>query len=194
MFLGAIYRSRGRRPGHEGLARFHGNRARRDRRNAGRILHHPHGSGISRGDMGRAGHGPGRVWAGPAHEGEQAVWPLRALATPVLDFSGRMPYCSVQSSTMGCSLREFIAPTSNRCISTAGRPDDRRDRATRRRSPLRPDALLGVVSGRRRRRVAGNATAFGERNMRYMLSIDSIWKIRPTTSATCPGRAPSGAT
>ena len=25
-------------------------------------------------------------------------------------------------------------------------------------------------------RVAGNATAFGERNMRYMLSIDSIWK------------------
>jgi hypothetical protein len=34
--------------------------------------------------------------AGPADEGEQAVWRMRTLATPVLDLSGRMPYCSVQ--------------------------------------------------------------------------------------------------
>src|SRR5262245_7276153 len=36
------------------------------------------------------------AWAGPADEGEAGVSPLRELATPLLDLSGRMPYCSVQ--------------------------------------------------------------------------------------------------
>ena len=37
------------------------------------------------------------VYDGPADEGEAAVQPLRELGNPVLDFSGRMPYCAIQS-------------------------------------------------------------------------------------------------
>src|SRR5262245_30868773 len=36
------------------------------------------------------------IWVGPENEAERAVQPLRELATPLLDLSGRMPYCSVQ--------------------------------------------------------------------------------------------------
>ena len=37
------------------------------------------------------------VYDGPADEGEAAVQPLRELGKPVLDFSGKMPYCAIQS-------------------------------------------------------------------------------------------------
>ena len=36
------------------------------------------------------------VYDGPADEGEAAVQPLRELGNPVLDFSGKVPYCAIQ--------------------------------------------------------------------------------------------------
>ncbi len=116
------------------------------------------------------------VWAGPADEGEQAVWPLRKLATPVLDVSGRMPYCSVQKLYDGMFPKGvhrayfkslYLNGLDDRMIDeiaprAADRPSDR---------TLCSVWYLGGAVGR----VAGNATAFGERTMRYMLSIDSIW-------------------
>ena len=92
------------------------------------------------------------VWAGPAHEGEQAVWPLRDIGHAGAGF--QRPDALLQRSE---ALRWTVPQgSSSRLLQIAvsqrpGRPDDRRDRAARRRSPLRPDALLGVVSGRRRR-------------------------------------------
>jgi hypothetical protein len=37
------------------------------------------------------------VYAGPADEGEQVVQPLRELGEPIIDFSGQMSYCAVQT-------------------------------------------------------------------------------------------------
>jgi len=117
------------------------------------------------------------VWAGPASEGERAVQPLRELATPLLDLSGRMPYCSVQS------LYDGMFPKGGhrayfKSVYLNGLDDAMIDaiapRATDRPSDLTLCSvwyLGGAVS-----RVPGSATAFGDRNMRYMLSIDSIWK------------------
>src|SRR5262249_19601925 len=38
----------------------------------------------------------GAVYAGDADEGERLLQPLRELAEPVIDFSGRMRYCELQ--------------------------------------------------------------------------------------------------
>jgi hypothetical protein len=145
--------------------------------------------------MWRAGHGPGRGLGGPAHEGEQAVWPLRTLATPVLDLSSRMPYCSVQKLYDGLFPKGvhrayfkslYLDGLDDRMIAEiASRAVDRLSDLT-----LCSVWYLGGAVGR----VAGNATAFGERNMRYMLSIDSIWKHPADDERNLPGRAPSGAT
>ena len=90
------------------------------------------------------------VWAGPADEGEAAVQPLRVLADPLLDFRARCPTARCSSCTTGCSSRGNTAPTSSRFISKAWTTQMRgRDRAARGRPPIRPDALLGLVHGRR---------------------------------------------
>jgi len=117
------------------------------------------------------------IWAGPADEGEQAVGPLRTLATPMLDFSGRMPYCSVQKLydglfPKGAHRAYFKSLYLNRL------DDGMIDEITRRATDCPSDLTLCSVwyLGGAVARVAGNATAFGERTMRYMLSIDSLWK------------------
>jgi FAD/FMN-containing dehydrogenase len=116
------------------------------------------------------------VWAGPAEEGERALQLLRALATPLLDFSGRMSYCEVQSlydalfpkgalrayfkslymDTLEDAAIEEIAPRA------ADRPSDR---------SLVSVWYMGAAVGR----VPKEATAFGDRSFRWMLSIDALW-------------------
>ena len=117
------------------------------------------------------------VWAGGADEGERAVQPLREFAKPLIDLSGRMPYCTVQQlydplfpkgvhrayfksvylNGLDDAAIDMIAP---RC---ADRPSDL--------SLCSVWYLGGAVS-----RVAGDATAFGDRDMQYMLSVDLLWK------------------
>lgn len=117
------------------------------------------------------------VWAGPANEGERAVQPLRELATPLLDLSGRMPYCSVQRLYDGM-FPKGVHRVYFKSIYLNGLDDAMIDAIAPRAADRPSDLTLcsvwylgGAVS-----RVPGNATAFGDRNMRYMLSIDSIWK------------------
>lgn len=116
------------------------------------------------------------VYDGPANEGEAAIRPLRELGSPVLDFSGRMPYCAIQS------LYDSLFPKG-------------RDRSYFKSMYLnslddtvisdivahwasRPSAL-SLTSvwhfGGAVQRAPSDATAFGDRAMPFMLSIDSIW-------------------
>jgi hypothetical protein len=117
------------------------------------------------------------VWAGPADEGAGAVQCLRELAKPLLDFSGQMPYREVQRLYDGLfpngvhrayfkslylygldnAVIDEIAPRA------AARPTDR---------TLCSVWYLGGTVGR----VPRYATAFGDRGMRWMLSIDAIWE------------------
>jgi FAD/FMN-containing dehydrogenase len=117
------------------------------------------------------------VWAGPADAGERAVQPLRELAVPLLDISGRMPYCTVQRLYDGLFPKGahrayfksvYLNGLDDRMI------EDIAPRAADRPSDLTLCSVwyLGGAVGR----VPGNATAFGDRNMKYMLSIDSLWK------------------
>jgi FAD/FMN-containing dehydrogenase len=117
------------------------------------------------------------VWAGPAEEGERALQPLRELATPLLDFSGRMPYCDVQKLYDGLfpkgKHRAYFKSVYLNGLSDA-MIDEIAPRATDRPSDLTLCSVWhmgGAVA-----RVAADATAFGARDMRFMLSIDSIWE------------------
>jgi len=117
------------------------------------------------------------VWAGQADAGQPAVQPLRELATPLLDLSGRMPYCSVQRLYDGL-FPKGVHRAYFKSVYLNGL-DDRMIEEIAPRATDRPSDLtlcsvwyLGGAVGR----VSGNATAFGDRNMKYMLSIDSIWK------------------
>jgi FAD/FMN-containing dehydrogenase len=117
------------------------------------------------------------VWAGSADEGEHAVQYLRELASPLLDFSGQMSYCEVQRlydglfpkgvhrayfkslylDNLNDAMIDEIAPRA------ADRPSDR--------TLCSVWYLGGAVA-----RVPRDATAFGDRGMRWMLSIDAIWE------------------
>jgi FAD/FMN-containing dehydrogenase len=117
------------------------------------------------------------VWAGPADEGEQAVQPLRELAEPLLDLSGQMSYCEVQS-IYDAMFPKGVHRAYFKSVYLNGFDDKIIDeiapRATDRPSDLTLCSvwyMKGAVS-----RVPSDATAFGARDMGWMLSIDSIWE------------------
>jgi len=117
------------------------------------------------------------VWAGPADEGEAAVQPLRVLADPLLDFSGQMPYCDVQRLFDGLfpkgECRAYF-----KSVYLNGLDDAMIDEIAPRAADRPSDRTLCSVwyMGGATARVAGDATAFGDRDMGWMLSIDAIWE------------------
>jgi FAD/FMN-containing dehydrogenase len=116
------------------------------------------------------------VYDGPAEEGEVLVSPLRAFGTPIADFSGIIPYRTIQA------LYDTIFPKG-------------RDRNYWKSLYLRTldhDAIGNIVAHLTQRpseltfasiwafggavqRVPAAATAFGDRSAPYMLSLDAIW-------------------
>lgn len=116
------------------------------------------------------------VFDGPAPLGEAVTRPLRQLGQPLLDFSDAMPYRVIQT------LYDPLFPKG-------------RDRCYWKSTYLRDldeDTLRDVLDGLSRRpsdmtfssiwwlggavaRVPPEATAFGDRSMRWMLSLDAIW-------------------
>jgi hypothetical protein len=115
------------------------------------------------------------IWAGDPEEGERAIAPLRTLAKPLLDMSGRMEYLDLQRS-----LDPFF-PKGRRYYWKAHYLDGLTDAAietTAEWSGRRPsnDTLVivrhcgGAIS-----RVGAEETAFGDRSSEWMLSIDSTW-------------------
>ena len=94
----------------------------------------------------------------------------------MLDFSGKMPYCAIQSLYDGLFPKgrdrsyfksHYLSSLSDAVIA---------DIAARWASRPSPMSLMSVWHfGGAVQRVAADATAFGDRSMPYMLSIDAIW-------------------
>jgi len=117
------------------------------------------------------------VWAGPADEGEQAVQPLRELAEPLLDISGQMPYCDVQQLYDGL-FPKGVHHAYFKSVYLNGFDDAMIDEIAPHATDRPSDLTLCSVwyMGAATSRVAGDATAFGDRGMGWMLSIDGIWE------------------
>jgi FAD/FMN-containing dehydrogenase len=116
------------------------------------------------------------VYDGPAEEGEALVAPLRTFGTPLADFSGIMPYRTIQG------LYDAIFPKGR----------DRSYWKSLYLQTLDDDAIGDIVAllakrpsemtfasiwafGGAVQRMPAAATAFGDRSAPYMLSLDAIW-------------------
>ena len=117
------------------------------------------------------------LYDGPAEAGEQVVAPLRRFGEPLVDFSGRMPYRTVQTFRDG-----FFPKGSDRCYwkSTylSGLSDDVIHEITARLATRPSEMTFASIwkFGGFVQRVPADATAFGDRSMPFMLSIDAIWQ------------------
>ena len=116
------------------------------------------------------------VYAGDADEGEQILQPLREQGELVADFSGQIEYCELQK------LFDTLMPAGDyRCYWKShylnGLSDDIIDMIMEgNASPPSPNTLSSIWNfGGATADVAADATAFGDRSMPYMLSIDSVW-------------------
>lgn len=116
------------------------------------------------------------VYAGDADEGEALLQPLRELGDLVTDFSCQIEYCELQK------LFDTLMPAGDyRCYWKShylnGLSDEIIDtimeRAVTTPSPNTLSSIWnfgGATAG-----VTADATAFGDRSMPYMYSIDSVW-------------------
>lgn len=116
------------------------------------------------------------LFAGNADEGQVLLQPLRKLGELVADFSGQMDYCAVQK------LFDAIIPFGrHRCYwkshYLSGLSDSVIDLILEgNAAPPSPNTLSSIWNfGGATARVGSADTAFGDRSMPYMFSIDSIW-------------------
>ncbi len=116
------------------------------------------------------------VYAGNAADGEELLQPLRDLGNLVSDFSGRMNYCDVQQ------LFDALMPAGQyRCYWKSHYLSGLSDAAIAdivdgNRNPPSPNTLSSIWNfGGATAAVPAEATAFGDRSMPYMFSIDSVW-------------------
>lgn len=116
------------------------------------------------------------VYDGPADEGERIVAPLRNFGTPLVDFSGRMPYRVIQT------LYDAIFPKGrDRCYwkSTYLRNlddhvvDEICAGLSKRPSDMTFSSVWKFAGAMQE--VPPDATAFGDRSAPFMLSLDAIW-------------------
>jgi FAD/FMN-containing dehydrogenase len=116
------------------------------------------------------------AYAGPVEEGERVLQPLRDLATPLLDASGPMQYLELQkifdADYPAHELRYYWKSThltelSDEAIERIA------ENAAKAPSPLCTTDLwhnAGAI-----RRVPDDATAFGGRNVQYLLTASADW-------------------
>jgi FAD/FMN-containing dehydrogenase len=116
------------------------------------------------------------VYSGDAAEGETLLQPLRELGTMVADFSSRMNYCDVQQ------LFDTLMPSGDfRCYWKAryltGLTDEMIDLAMQNAKAAPSDNTLSSLwnFGGATAQVPAEATAFGDRSMGWMYSLDGIW-------------------
>ena len=116
------------------------------------------------------------VYAGDAKKGEELLQPLRELGELVTDFSGQIEYCELQK------LFDTLMPFGEyRCYWKShyinGLSDQVIDLILEgNAAPPSPNTLSSIWNfGGATARVAADATAFGDRSMPYMFSIDSVW-------------------
>lgn len=121
-------------------------------------------------------------WTGSLADGEQALAPLRALATPIADAVGPMPYPAIYQFTAhqalphGGSLRMMFAnELSDETLDAALAA---LHGATSPYSIIQFRGLGGAMA-----RVNTDATAFAHRDKRYFVAIIAIW-LDATEDAT----------
>jgi len=116
------------------------------------------------------------MYAGDADEGGQLLQPLLELGDPIVDFTGRLAYTDVQQ------LFDTVIPFGRqRCYwksrYLAGLDDPTIDLILAgNERPASPKTLSSIWNfGGATADVDATATAFGDRSMPWMVSIDSIW-------------------
>ena len=116
------------------------------------------------------------VYAGDADEGEQLLQPLREQGELATDFSGQIEYCELQK------LFDELMPAGDfRCYWKShylnSLTDDIIDTILQEVASVpSPNTLSSIWNfGGATASVAADATAFGDRSMPYMYSIDSVW-------------------
>lgn len=116
------------------------------------------------------------VYDGPAEEGERVVQPLRSFGEPLVDFSGRMPYRAIQTLYDGLFPkgrdRCYWKSTYLKNLDESVIPEIT-SRMAKRPSEMTFASIWkfgGAVQS-----VPADATAFGDRSMDFMLSLDAIW-------------------
>jgi len=116
------------------------------------------------------------LYNGEAAEGEALLQPLRELGDMVTDFSGRMAYCDVQQ------LFDTLMPAGEfRCYWKAryltDLSDEMIDLAMKNAEAAPSDNSISSLwnFGGATAKVAAEATAFGDRSMGWMYSLDGVW-------------------
>ena len=116
------------------------------------------------------------AYAGDPIEGQRLLQPLMELGEMVTDFSGQMDYCDLQR------LFDTVIPFGqHRCYWKSQFLSDLPDEAIdlileRNATPPSANTLSSIWNfGGATADVGPTDTAFGDRSMPYMVSIDSIW-------------------
>lgn len=116
------------------------------------------------------------VYNGDAEEGEALLQPLRELGDMVADISGRMNYCDLQQlfDTL-MPAGEFRNYWKARYLSDL--PDEMIDLAIKYAVAAPSDNSLSSLwnFGGATAQVSADATAFGDRSMGWMYSLDGVW-------------------
>jgi hypothetical protein len=116
------------------------------------------------------------VYDGPADEGERVTVPLRSFGSPLLDFSGKMPYRAIQAlydplfpkGRDRSYFRSLFLPALDQRVieeivtGLSERPSEMTYASV---------WYFGEVV----RQVPADATAFGDRSQPWLFSIDGIW-------------------
>ncbi len=117
-------------------------------------------------------------WTGSLDDGERALAPLRALATPVIDAVRPMPYPEIYHFTEQQAAPQVIALRSMFAHSLSDATLDATlaamERATSPFSLVQFRVLGGAVE-----RVPADATAFAHRHQPYLLMVLGLW-LDPT--------------
>jgi FAD/FMN-containing dehydrogenase len=113
-------------------------------------------------------------WTGDMADGERALAPLRALAEPIVDAVGPMPYPEIyrftahQAEPHGASIRSMFADDFSDAALDAVL-----EAIKRASSPFSLVQFRGL--GGAFARIAGDSTAFAHRDKRYFFAIIGLW-------------------
>ena len=116
------------------------------------------------------------IYNGDAAEGEALLQPLSELGTLVTDFSGRMNYCDVQQLfDAQTPAGEFRSYWKARYLTDL--TDDMIDLAVRNAMAAPSENTISSLwrFGGATAAVPADATAFGDRSMGWMYSLDAVW-------------------
>ncbi|MFC4272724.1 FAD-binding protein [Sneathiella chungangensis] len=116
------------------------------------------------------------VYNGDAEAGESLLQPLREFGNMVTDFSDRISYCDVQQlfDTL-MPFGDFRSYWKARYLTDL--PNDMIDLAMKNAAAAPSDNSISSLwnFGGATAKVAADATAFGDRSMGWMYSLDGVW-------------------